>query len=130
MYRSTPITYFVSAMVSTGIAGVQVHCSAKELVRFDPPLGQTCGNYLRGYIVQAGGTLLNPTAARQCELCPVSTTDNVIAQIKVFYHDRWMDLGLSLVYSIINVIGALALYWAFRVPKGARHTISRPGISK
>lgn len=122
MYRSTPITYFVNAIVSTGIAGVRVQCSAKEIVRFDPPLGQICGSYLQDYIVQAGGTLLNPTATRQCQLCPVSTTDDVIAQIGVFYHDRWMDFGLSLVYSVLNVIGALVLYWAFRVPKGARHT--------
>lgn len=121
MYRSTPITYFVNAMVSTGIAGVRIHCSAKELVRFDPPLGQTCGNYLQDYMVRAGGTLLNPIAARQCQLCPVSTTDNVIVQIKVFYLDGWMNFGLSLVYSIVNVIGALALYWVFRVPKGASH---------
>ncbi|KAL8792682.1 MAG: hypothetical protein Q9195_004742 [Heterodermia aff. obscurata] len=122
MYRSTPITYFINAMVSTGIAGVSVNCSAEEIVRFDPPLGQTCGSYLQDYVVRVGGTLLNPSALRQCQLCPVSTTDNVIARIGVFYHDRWRDLGISLVYSVINVIGALVLYWAFRVPKGARHT--------
>ena len=122
MYRSTPITYFVNAMVSTGIAGVSVNCSAREILRFDPPLGQTCEIYLKDYIGRSGGTLLNPTALQQCQLCPVSLTDNVIARIGIFYHDRWRDFGISLVYSVVNVLGALVLYWAFRLPKGARHT--------
>lgn len=122
MYRSTPITYFVNAMVSTGIAGVRVQCSAEEIVKLDPPLNQTCGIYLHDYIIQVGASLLNPNARRQCQLCSVSGTDDIIRGFGVFYADRWRNFGLSLIYSVVNIVGALVLYWVFRVPKGARRT--------
>ncbi|KAL9593463.1 MAG: hypothetical protein Q9219_007541 [cf. Caloplaca sp. 3 TL-2023] len=122
MYRSTPIAYFVNAMVSTGIAGAMVDCSAKERVKLDPPEGMTCGQYLQDFITQNGGTLSNPNAIQQCELCPVSTTDAVIAQFNIFYRERWRDFGITLAYSAINIFGALLLYWLFRVPSGVRRT--------
>lgn len=117
MYRSTPITYFVKAIVATGIAGVQVQCSAKEIVQFDPPSGQTCGSYLKRYLIAASGTLLNPDATEQCHLCPVSTTDDVIARIGTSYQNRWRNAGITISYSIINIVGALLLYWLFRVSR-------------
>lgn len=120
MYRATPITYFVNAMVSTGIAGAQVQCSVKEIVQFDPPDGQSCGMYLRSYISTNGGSLLNPDALRGCQLCPVSSTDSLLARFGIFYQDRWRNFGVSLIYSVFNVLGALVLYWSFRVPKRSR----------
>ena len=59
MYRATPITYFVNAVVSAGIAGVEVGCSDKEVVRFDPREGQTCASCLQAHIAEFGGRLLN-----------------------------------------------------------------------
>lgn len=124
MYRATPITYFVDAMVSAGIGGVQVVCSAKELVRIEPPDGQTCASYLQAYLLRAGGQLLNPEAMRTCKVCPVSSTDNVISAIGASYSDRWRNYGITLAYSVINVLGALLLYWLFRVPKGVQRVKS------
>lgn len=120
MYRATPVTYFVNAIVSTGLAGVPIECSARETFSFDPPPGQSCAFYLRDYIMQSGGILLNPAATRHCNFCPVSSTDAVIARFGIFYHDRWRDFGITLAYSTFNVLSALALYWLFRVPKAAR----------
>ncbi|KAL9030670.1 MAG: hypothetical protein Q9196_001236 [Gyalolechia fulgens] len=118
MYRSTPITYFVNAMVSTGLAGVTVKCSTAELVEFDPPATATCGQYLRGFATQAGGALLNPDATQQCQFCTVSTTDALIARLGIFYQNRWRNFGISLAYCVINIVGALLLYRLFRVPFG------------
>ena len=117
MYRSTPITYFVSAIVSTGVGKAVVQCSAKETVQFDPPNGQSCGIYLQPYLAASGGTLLNPNAMQQCQICPISSTDDAIARIGIFYQDRWRNLGITISYSIFNFIAALFLYWLFRVPK-------------
>jgi len=120
MYRATPITYFVNAMVSTGIAGAEVQCSAEEMVQFNPPTGQACGLYLHDYLLEAGGSLSNPNALRDCQVCPVSSTDSLLARFGILYHDRWRNLGVSLTYSIFNVVGALTLYWLLRVPKKVR----------
>lgn len=120
MYRVTPLTYFINAIVSTGISGVEVTCTTKEVVKFDPPNGQSCSAYLTDYIHEMGGRLFNPDATKECQLCPVSSTDSLIARLGIDYGDRWRNLGITLVYSVVNVVGALLLYWCFRVPKGVR----------
>ncbi|MCJ1270047.1 hypothetical protein MMC22_009941 [Lobaria immixta] len=119
MYRVTPVTYFIDALVSTGLSGVEVICAANEILNFDPTDGQDCDSYLKEYMHEMGGSLLNPGATQQCQFCPVSTTDNLLAAIGIQYEDRWRNFAITLVYSAINVAGALCFYWIFRVPKGA-----------
>ena len=121
MYRATPVTYFINAIVSTGIAGVDLVCAANELVTFNPPSSQSCGAYLEDYLSYAGGRLLNPSASQQCQFCPVASTDDVLATLGIFYDDRWRNLFVSLAYSVFNVGAALALYWLFRTPKRPSH---------
>jgi ABC-type multidrug transport system permease subunit len=117
MYRATPVTYLVSSMISTGVGGVPIVCAANELVKFDPPTGQTCSQYLTDYLSYAGGSLLNPTATQQCQFCPVSDTNTLLAGVGIFFEHRWRDFGITLAYSAINIALALGLYWLFRVPK-------------
>ena len=120
MYRVTPLTYFINAMVSIGLSGVEVTCAPDEILKFEPAGGQDCGSYLREYIRTAGGRLLNPNATQQCQFCPISDTDSLLAPLWIKYEDRWRNFGITLVYSGFNVAGALFLYWLARVPKGAR----------
>ncbi|KAI9876910.1 MAG: hypothetical protein M1830_005311 [Pleopsidium flavum] len=120
MYRVTPVTYFINTLVSTGLSGVEVICTTNEILEFDPANGQDCGSYLKEYMNQAGGSLLNPQATQECQFCPVSSTDSLLAALGIYYEDRWRNFAITLVYSFVNVAGALCLYWLFRVPKGAR----------
>ena len=120
MYRVTPVTYFINAMVSTGLSGVEVTCAPDEILKFEPAGGQDCGSYLQEYIKTAGGRLLNPSATQQCQFCSVSDTDSLLATLWINYEDRWRNFGITLAYSGFNVAGALCLYWLARVPKGAR----------
>lgn len=122
MYRATPVTYFVSAMISTGISGINITCSTAELVRFSPPRSENCGSYLAEYISYAGGTLLDPNATEECRFCPISTTDSLLATLGIDVTARWRNLGISLVYTATNILGSLLLYWVVRVPKGAKNT--------
>jgi ATP-binding cassette, subfamily G (WHITE), member 2, PDR len=117
MYRVSPVTYFVSGMMSTGTAGVNVMCAAKELVILDPTNGQTCGAYLEDFLSLAGGRLLNPDETQRCQFCPVADTDTLLATLWIYFGDRWRNLGITLAYNVANIILAMCLYWAFRVPK-------------
>ena len=120
MYRVTPVTYFINALVSTGLSGVEVTCAPNEILRFDPAGGQSCGSYLQSYIDTVGGRLLNPNATQQCQFCSVSNTDSLLATLWINYEDRWKNFAITIVYSVVNVAGAFFLYWLARVPKGAR----------
>lgn len=120
MYRVTPITYFINALVSTGLAGVDITCASNEILKFDPVDGQSCASYLQEYISNAGGSLLNPKATQQCEFCAFSSTDSLLATLGIYFEHRWRNYAITIVYSVANAAGALFLYWLFRVPKGAR----------
>ncbi|KAI0838467.1 ABC-2 type transporter-domain-containing protein [Hypoxylon sp. FL0890] len=62
MYRVSPATYLVGAMASAGIGNTVINCSKYELLRFDSPTGQTCGQYMSEYLGYTGvsGSLINP----------------------------------------------------------------------
>jgi ABC-type multidrug transport system permease subunit len=95
MYRVSPFTYLVSAMLSTAVANVDVFCAANEMKLFAPPSGQTCGQYMGDYIKQFGGYLsadsLNSTTA--CSYCTVSKTNTFLATVGAYYEDRWRNFG-------------------------------------
>lgn len=92
-------------------------CAANELANFDPPLGQTCGQYLASYLQTAPGQLLNPAATKGCAYCPLRTSDQFLAGSAISWDTRWRNWGIGFAYIIFNIAMAIFLYWAFRVKK-------------
>ena len=117
MYRISPFTYMISAMLSVAVANTNAVCAANELVRFNPPAGMTCSAYLDPYIQFVGGYVANGNATTQCEFCPVSDTNKFLASVGAYYDDRWRNFGILWAYIAFNIVGALVLYWLVRVPK-------------
>ena len=122
MYRVTPVTYFVEVLISTSLSGAKVVCTAEEILTFEPPKGQDCGSYLKAYMIESGGSLLNPENMQQCQFCPVDSTNSLLAAIGIDVGDGWRNFSITLVYNLVNIAGTLFLYWLFRVPKGARRS--------
>ncbi|KAF9771008.1 ZEB2-regulated ABC transporter 1 [Fusarium sp. DS 682] len=117
MYRVSPFTYLVSAILSTGLANTQVTCAANEYTKFKPPSGETCYQYLEDYMGKAGGYLLNPNATSECDFCTIKDTNVFLKAMSSSYDHRWRDFGIGMVYIVFNVFGALFLYWLVRMPK-------------
>jgi ATP-binding cassette, subfamily G (WHITE), member 2, PDR len=117
MYYLSPFTYLASAMLSTGVANTKATCLSYEYLHFDPPGGQTCGQYLTNYIAMTGGYVENPSATTDCSFCSISDTNVFLAAVNANYADRWRNFGFMWVYIIFNIIMALFLYWLVRVPK-------------
>ncbi|KAL9949874.1 ZEB2-regulated ABC transporter 1 [Verticillium nonalfalfae] len=124
MYRVSPFSYLVSAMLSTGLANTRVTCSDVELVSFDPPSNQTCGAYLSDYISSAGGYLTDPSAQSNCNYCPIADTNVFLDAVSASYDNRWRDFGIGMVYIAFNIAASLALYWLVRMPKGKKKASS------
>ncbi|KAH8423632.1 uncharacterized protein LDX57_001391 [Aspergillus melleus] len=120
MYRVSPATYLVSGVLSTSLSGAQITCAPHEVLRMLPPANLTCGEYMSDFISTAGGYLLDEGAKGQCEYCRLSVTDDYLATFNIYYADRWRNFGLLWVYVVVNIVGALAVYWLFRVPKSSR----------
>ena len=119
MYRISPFTYLVSAMLSVGLANTEVVCSERELLRITAPSGQTCMEYLGPYMKFAGGYLQDENAQTDCSLCSVKETNLILEGLSSRYDERWRNFGLLLVYIAFNVVGAVFIYWLVRVPKNS-----------
>jgi ATP-binding cassette subfamily G (WHITE) protein 2 (PDR) len=117
MYRVSPFTYLVSALLSTGLGNNEVRCAALELATFNPPSGQTCGEYMAAFVQMTGGAIYNPAATESCQFCPMSDTNMFLASVYSFYDQRWRNFGLMWVYIVFNAFAAVGLYWFARVPR-------------
>ncbi|CRK08937.1 hypothetical protein BN1708_009846 [Verticillium longisporum] len=118
MYYISPGTYLVGGVMSSAIANAEVPCAAREILRLAPPSGMDCLEFLGPFAEAAGGNLLTPNATETCLYCSISNTNQFLARYSIKYATRWRDFGVLWAYVLFNVGAALALYWAFRMPKG------------
>ena len=119
MYRVSPLTYWVGGMANALLFGRPIQCASDEISMFNPPSGETCGSYMAPYLSQAPGTLSNPGATSGCEYCSLSSANQFLASVEIYWPDRWRDFGLMWVYVGFNVFGAVFLFWYFRVRKAS-----------
>ncbi|CAI6094303.1 unnamed protein product [Clonostachys chloroleuca] len=120
MYRVNPFTYWVSSVLSTGLANQDVQCARNELVKVHPPDGLTCGKYLEVFAAAAGGKIVNPDDTDSCLYCPMSSTNSFLDRINSNYDNRWRDFGLGFAFIAFNIAAAIFLYWLVRMPKGRK----------
>lgn len=83
MYRVSPLTYTVAGMSGNGLDGREVICSSSELSIFNPPSGQTCGEYLKQYLAVAPGKLYNYDATSGCQYCSLQSANQVLANSNI-----------------------------------------------
>jgi ATP-binding cassette, subfamily G (WHITE), member 2, PDR len=117
MYRVSPFTYIIGAMLSTGLANHEVKCSELELLQFNPANNQTCGDYMIPYRSLAGGMLYNPDATSGCQFCTLANTNVFLESVDISYDHRWRDVGILWGYIGFNLFAAFFAYWLLRVPK-------------
>ena len=116
MYRVSPLTYLVSGILSTTLHSRPATCSSSELSTFDTPnSGQTCAAYLSTAALP--GQLLNPDAISNCQYCPLRNADQFLAGISSTWETRWRNVGIIAAYIGFNVLGAVGLYYVFRVKR-------------
>jgi ATP-binding cassette subfamily G (WHITE) protein 2 (PDR) len=106
--------------MSNAVADNNVICAANEFSVLSPPSGQTCGEYLNAYLTEAGtGYLLNSDATSDCQLCPMSTTNDFLSAVSLDYDRKWRNAGIFIAYIFINIGFTIFFYWLARVPKKA-----------
>ncbi|KAK3385327.1 ATP-binding cassette transporter [Podospora didyma] len=122
VYRASPLSYFVSAILSVGLANVEVTCASNEFTALSPPEGQTCGEYMARHIEAVGGYLLDPEATSDCSYCKIKDTNVFLSGINAEYGDRWRNFGTMWAYIVFNILAALVLYRLVRMPKGKKRS--------
>ncbi|KAM0407508.1 hypothetical protein ACHAPD_012178 [Fusarium lateritium] len=117
MYRVSPMTYIIGAIVSVGVGKQQVQCSDIEFLQFQAPANLTCEKYAGPFVALAGGSFQNPDANQTCLYCPIASTDSYLATLTINYDERWRNFGLIWAFIIFDIFAALTAYWLIRVPK-------------
>lgn len=117
MYRVSPFTYWIGGIVASQLHGKPIVCNSAETSVFNPPAGQTCGQYMAAYLTAAPGTLQNPTATADCKYCSLSNADQFLSGSNIYYSQVWRNFGIFWAYIVFNICAAVFLYWAFRVTK-------------
>jgi ATP-binding cassette subfamily G (WHITE) protein 2 (PDR) len=125
MYRISPFTYLVSAMLSTGVARSNAVCESVEYLQFTPPSNMTCGEYMHDYMKMAGGYLQDPGATDQCSFCSIADTDAFLASVSSYFSEAWRNFGLMWVYIVANLFLAVGIYYVARVPKKSKNKESK-----
>ena len=125
MYRCNPFTYLVSVILSLGLADSDVTCSDKELLKFKPQSGRTCGEYMQPYMEKTGGYLISNDSTESCNFCTTSSTNMFLSKVGADYSKKSRDIGIFVCFIVINIIGTIFLYWVARVPKGNRQKLSK-----
>lgn len=118
MYRVSPLTYLIDALLSTGIANTYIQCADIEFVQFTPPSGMTCQQYLEPYLAAAKtGYLSDPNATDTCNFCKLSNTNDFLSSVNSNYNRRWRNYGIFICFIVFNYVAGIFLYWLARVPK-------------
>lgn len=115
MHRVSPLTYYVGGISATALHGRPIVCSDRELVSFDAPAAQTCGEYLGKFLKTAPGKLYDWNSTAQCQYCPLSSADQYLAGRDISWENRWEYYGIFWAYFVFNIFGAVLLYYLFRV---------------
>ena len=104
MYRLSPYTYLIEALLGQALGRQEIRCSDVEFVTIEPPSNQSCQQYMGPYISAAGGYLTNPDATSGCQYCTFSTTDAFLeSSFNIFYSHHWRNLGIFAAFICFNV---------------------------
>lgn len=62
---------------------------------------------------------MNPSATANCEYCPVTNADQLLAAFRIYWNDRWRNFGIFWTYIVFDIFMAVLLYNLFRVRKAS-----------
>ncbi|KAG0172189.1 hypothetical protein DFQ30_011013 [Apophysomyces sp. BC1015] len=121
IYWLDPFHYYLEGMVVNELENINIICTEADLVKFYPPPGQTCGEYLTNFIqFGAPGYLSNPNAT-QPELCGYcaykSGKEFYTTQLEWDGSHKWRNLGFLIAFLIFNVIVLIGLVFLKRKAK-------------
>ncbi|CZT03553.1 probable ATP-binding cassette multidrug transport protein [Rhynchosporium agropyri] len=104
IYYLNPFNYLMGSLLVFTTYSVPVVCTEQEFAVFDTPVpGQTCGQYLEGYMQGMGAmsNLTNPEATSGCKVCVYRTGADYLATINLpEYYYGWRDAAIVALFAI------------------------------
>lgn len=101
LYWLDPFTYFMQGLITFPIWNSDVECRPHEYGYFDPPSGQTCGQYLQTFMTYATGYVNNPDATSDCQYCGYKKGYEYLHNLNIKRHIiGWQGILITLLFVI------------------------------
>jgi ABC-type multidrug transport system permease subunit len=72
-------------------SGLYIQCRNDEFAIFDPPVGQTCGQWAQEFADVVGGYIENANATVGCQYCQFRYGDEFYTPLNIAFGNRWRD---------------------------------------
>ena len=115
MWKASPYTYFVQNLVGIMLHKKPVVCNKKELSYFNPPSGQTCGQYMDAFLKSNTGYIKNPNDTADCAYCIYSVGDEYLSYVNAEYSHQWRNFGIYWAYIVFNIFAMVGVYYMIHV---------------
>ncbi|KAI7870595.1 ABC-2 type transporter-domain-containing protein [Spinellus fusiger] len=116
MYWVDPFHYYIEGLGVNELSNINVECTDNDLLRFTPPVGKTCGEYMSNFFSYGGpGYIVNSNATQpeQCGYCIYNSGEEFYSL--TFGWDvanKWRNFGVLVAFCGFNIIVFLGLvYW-------------------
>ncbi|WVF72570.1 hypothetical protein IAT40_007387 [Kwoniella sp. CBS 6097] len=114
LYWINPFNYLIGGLVSRIVWNIDVQCAEEEFGVFDPPQGQTCGQYMQTFLSSNPGYLQDPSATSQCKYCSYSKGYEYLATLNLTDKlDGWRDIGITALF-VLSSYGLVFLLLKLR----------------
>jgi len=111
MYPLDPFHYFLEGVITDVLLPIQVSCNSRDLLTYNVPPGNTCGNYSAAFLSTATGYVVDPTDTVSCSYCQYSSGEEFYNTLEWSYDHRWRNFGIMWGYWAFNIfVGALFVY--------------------
>ncbi|KAJ2936375.1 hypothetical protein H1R20_g720, partial [Candolleomyces eurysporus] len=104
LYELNPYTRTLAAMVSTELHGLVIRCKSDEFAVFNPPSGQTCGQWAGEFVQTFGGYIDNLNDTIACRYCQFSVGDEFYTPLNISYGNRWRDAWILFAFFVFNLV--------------------------
>lgn len=103
IYWLNPFNYVLGGLLVFTDFDWKVECRESEFAIFDPPLGQTCGEYLTAWMDGPGArnNLTNPGATAGCRVCQYNRGSDYLYTVNLNdYYYGWRDAAVCVIFAI------------------------------
>ncbi|KAH7349025.1 ABC transporter [Pyrenochaeta sp. MPI-SDFR-AT-0127] len=103
MYYLNPFSYLMGSLLVFADWDWEVHCTEAEFAKFNPPLGETCAQYLEAWMAGPGSrmNLVNPDASADCRVCQYTRGRDYLHGVNLAeYYYGWRDAAICVIFAI------------------------------
>ncbi|KAJ2826222.1 ATP-binding cassette transporter snq2 [Coemansia erecta] len=117
MYHINPFRYVIEGLLVNDLHQQPIRCRSQEFHRFEPPTGQTCGDFAGAWISTTHGYINNLEATSACEYCLYKVGDEYLNTLTWGYDHRWRNFLIFLGFICFNVAIVLLMVRLYKVNK-------------